>query len=255
MNLRSFFHKIIYLGRYTLPRYDLDKCCRFNEYNEAFRFGNRYIEIEGIKGQHSKLIKAGEKYKKEIASIVEPEREVEEKKYKIWEMWYKIKNICMWISIGLPLLALITFVLRGITNMPERLYTVLLFLSSFVIIAFPAFLVTKTGEVICRVVYNRYVEKIQAKVSSSDSAFSAEVRSIYGMMDTLYLRSLDPTHREMVLMHREQAEHNKQIMRMERERQMRENERLQEERRTRRAQERLLEIAEERERERKGYRR
>lgn len=255
MDLRSFFHKIIYLGRGIIPRCDFDKCRRFNEYNEAFRFANKYIDIGGMKEQRLKIVKAGEKYEKDIEAIVKPKREAEESKYKLWEKWYMAKNICMWITIGLFLLAIFTALLMAIISPPPILYDILLLLSACVIIALPAFLVAKAGECICAGAYNRYVSKIQTEIYARNKFFSEEARSIYEAMDTLYLRSLDPAHREMVLMHREQTEHNKEIMRMEKVRQMKEDERLQEERRTRRAQERLLAIEEERERERKGYRR
>lgn len=71
-------------------------------------------------------------------------------------------------------------------------------------------------------------------------------------IDTLYLRSLDPSHREMVLMRREQAEHNRKQEELEEERVRLENERLREAEKTRKAQEKLLKIEEEREKRYRG---
>ena len=63
----------------------------------------------------------------------------------------------------------------------------------------------------------------------------------------MYLLSLDTTHRELVLLRRLQEAHNQDMLRLEKERQKAEKERLEEQRRAREATEKLLSIEIERE--------
>lgn len=63
----------------------------------------------------------------------------------------------------------------------------------------------------------------------------------------MYLLSLDTTHRELVLLRRQQEAHNQDMLQLEKERQKAEKERLEEQRRAREATEELLSIEIERE--------
>ena len=63
----------------------------------------------------------------------------------------------------------------------------------------------------------------------------------------MYLLSLDTTHRELVLLRRQQEAHNQDMLRLEKERRKAEKERLEEQRRAREATEKLLSIEIERE--------
>lgn len=250
MNSSGFLYKLIRAGRYNI-RYDLNQCGRYNEYNEAVRYASKYKDIKGMKELAYKLRQEANEYQKDIENIVNPKRETEEKRYRQWESWYKIKNVCKWTAISLALLAAITWILRMVTNIPIGYLSLLLII--LLLITLPALLAFKIGESICEAFYNHYVKQIQADVGCRNRSFSEVSKSYYDAMDNLYLRSLEPSHREMVLMHREQEKHNKEMIRLEKERQMKENERLQEERRMRKAQERLLEIEEERERRRNSW--
>lgn len=64
---------------------------------------------------------------------------------------------------------------------------------------------------------------------------TAHEETVDSQRDDLYLASLAPSHREMVLMRREQAEHMKKMERMEQERQRREDELLEEQVKARKA--------------------
>lgn len=253
MSLGDILHKVMIEGRYDI-RYNLDRCYRFNEYNEAISYANRYMDIKGMNELGLNLKQTAEKYKKDIAEIVNPRRETEERKYNQWGIWNRIKDICKWITIGLVSLAVFTKIINIFINIGNMaLEYIFLLCVLFTIVAIPLFLVAKAGEFICRMNYIHYVNPIKEEIDIQNSLFAEESRSIYRAMDNLYLYSLDASHREMVLMHREQIEHNKKMERMEKERQRKEDERLQEQKRARKAQERLLEIEEERERRRNSW--
>ena len=230
-------HKII--------RYDLDRVYRFIEYNEAINYANKYMGVKGVEEQVQNLQKELDIYKKDISAIVEPERKDEELKYNVWEKWFKANKICKWALAGFFLVSIINLIF---------LQNVLDVLWLFVILMIPAFIVTMIGVRIYSKNYSDYMNKLDARIGERNNRFANRARAYYEAIDNLYLNSLDPSHREMVLMRREQAEHNKELIRLKKEQQMRENERLEEERRMRKAQERMLEIEEERERDRKRRR-
>lgn len=232
-------------------RYDLEKCFRFNEYNEASAYGRQNIDIKGVKDQLQSLQEAKDAYIREIKGITAPEREEEAKRFLTWEKWSKAAKCCLWILLGVLGVSIANLFIGGF--LPNFLSNMLYLLWLFVIPALLAFAVTKVGEWLCDKSYNHYVSKIRIKVLIQNSSFADTSKSCYNAIDNLYLRSLDSAHREMVLMRREQAEHNKEMLRLEQQRQEKETQRLEEERRTRKAQERLLEIEEERERRYKGY--
>ncbi len=237
--------------RYNIVRCDLDRCYCFNEYNKTVSCANKNIEVEGVREQLVKLSNEAEIYKNDIKNITEPERETENNKYLIWEKWNKVKNICFSILVCLVGGTIICWILGAIWLPMFSILGLLGIVLSIIMLL--VFIVTKVGELIYGSFYNKYINRIMDKINVRNAIFEYDAHQYYEMIDSLYLQSLDPAHREMILMHREQTEHNKEMKRLEMKRQMTENERLQEQRKTRQTQERLLEIEEERERRLKGY--
>lgn len=253
MSSGGILYKIMVKGRYDI-RYNLDQCYRFNEYNKAISYATKYIDIKGIKELALNLKQTADKYEKDIAKIVNPRRENEERKYNQWKNWNRIKDICKWIAIGLISLAVFSYIINIFINIGNMALEYIFLLSVlFTIVTIPLFFVAKVGEFICRNIYNHFVKSIKEEIDNQNFLFAEESRNTYRAMDNLYLISLDASHREMVLMHREQIEHNKKMEHLEKERQRKEEERLREQKRARKVQERLLEIEEERERRRNSW--
>lgn len=95
--------------------------------------------------------------------------------------------------------------------------------------------------------YKRYIELVSNKLNNLGNGFIRTSIDYYDAIDNLYLLSLDTTHRELVLLRRQQEAHNQDMLRLEKERQKAEKERLEEQRRAREATEKLLSIEIERE--------
>ena len=249
--------------KYSIVRCNLEKLYNFGEYNKTMDYAKKNIEVNGVREQMQKLTAEKTTYVQKMRNITEPEKEKEDKKYHEWESWYKKKNICVWITIGLVIISVINLLLGSF--LPHGLYKLFTLLGMLIIIMLPAYMVMKLGEFICENSYYKYTRPILENISALNIAFAEQSRKYYVSIDDLYLLSLDPAHREMVLMRREQAERHEEMMRMEQERIELEKERIrvekarqaderaareearQEAERSRKAQERLLQIEEERE--------
>lgn len=105
--------------------------------------------------------------------------------------------------------------------------------------------------------YDSMIGSLRETASNAASVYGNTNELLYTKIDDLYLSSLDPAHREVVLMRRDQERHHQETLQAQREH----NEIIeQEQRRARAAQEesaratqRLLDIEEERERRRKQW--
>lgn len=239
-------------------RYDLDRSYQYNEYKKAIAYANEYIHVNGMREQKEKLNNTLKIYNQDIENIIKPERELENNKYLQWEIWNKAKKICMDIMIYFIIGTIIFWILGIVKESVFSLLGLLGFIISVMILF--ATLISKVMESLYASIYRKYINIIIDKINERNVKFEHDAHQYYRVMDNLYLQSLDPMHREMVLMHREQMEYQKEMKslemernRKEEERLRREKEQLEETRKTRRAQERLLAIEEERER-RNGYR-
>lgn len=248
---------------YSIVRYDLDKCYRFKEYNEASAYAQRYMEVKGVKEQYQKLIAEKDSYVQDIKNITESAKENEDKIYNNWGNWYKKKTLCVRITLGLVIITIINIVLGRL--LPSGLHTLMTILSLFLVIMVPATIVMKIEETISEKTYYKYMEPIRSEILIRGNSFAEYAGKCNAAIDDLYLLSLEPAHREMVMMRREQAKQHEEMMRMERERIELEKERIrvekqrqadertaraearEEAKQSRKVQERLLRIEEDRE--------
>lgn len=242
-----------------MTRYDLDKVYRLKEFQETHAYANQNMNIQGVREQLVKLERECVTYVEAVKAITEPERAEEDKRYQRWKKWNKISSICGLGTLVLMVLCIGMLMLILMLGSDMSEITQILFIISWFIIIFLTvlgilvFLVTATGTWVCNKNYTRYIKEIMAKIENTNYIFAQRVHVYYREIDTLYLRSLDPAHREMVLMRREQAEHNRRREEQEAERIRLENAKLNEAARTRRAQERLVQIEEAREKRYRGY--
>lgn len=248
---------------HTIVRFDLDKCYRFKEYNEASTYAQKNIEVKGVKEQYQKLIAEKDSYVQYIKNITEAEKENEDKIYNDWKNWHKRKKLFVSITLGLIIITIFNILFGGF--LPSVLHTVITILGLFLFIMVPAYVVTKIGELIFEKAYYNYIEPIEEKILIRNHSFAEYADKCNTKIDDLYLLSLEPAYREMVLMHRDQTKQHEEKMRMERERIELEKERIriekerqadernaraearEEARQSRKVQERLLQIEEDRE--------
>lgn len=249
--------------KYSIVRCNLERVYNYNEYNKTMNYAKKNIEVNGVREQIQNLTAAKNTYIQKMRNITEPEKEKEDKKYHEWENWYKKKNICVWITIGLIAVSVINLLLGAF--LPDGLHKLFTLSGLLIFIMLPASIVVKLVEFICGNSYYKYTRPILENISVLNIEFTETSRKYYVSIDDLYLLSLDPAHREMVLMRREQTKQHEEMMRMERERIELEKERIrvekarqaderaaraearQEAERSRKAQERLLQIEEDRE--------
>lgn len=242
----------------NFERYDLDKVYFMNEYNEAVAYGNTYININGVKEQLQNLEKERQRYFENVANIVNPEREKEEVKYRQYEKWAKIAKTCKWteilfIAIFIAFMLFYKYLPIGFrTSVLLALFEILLMLYPFILGPI-LFIIAKVIKYGYDRSYKQYIESISNKLGNLGNGFMRASRDCYKEIDNLYLLSLDATHRELVLLRRQQETLAQDMMHLEKERQKAEKERLNEQRKTREATEQLLNIEIERERRRNGW--
>lgn len=95
--------------------------------------------------------------------------------------------------------------------------------------------------------YNSYVHELECEVHQITAKYENFISALKNTIDNLYLNNLDPAHREIVLMRRDQERQHQERMRIE-EKRLRSQQHLEEEQvKARYAQEQLLQIELERE--------
>ena len=229
-----------------LQRYDLDRCYSYGEYNKTINYGKTNGRLEGVNNHITQLNNERKQYEREMRKAIDAEKDNENRKYHFWEKWRKIKFISLGIFVGSIILVFIIYsVFQGLL---ESLLTILDFL--VLLIALILFLIAAIVQVISEKLYSKYANNLREQIYSINKNFDYKSRTCYLAIDDIYLNSLEPAHREMVLMHREQNEHNQKVEKIAEERRRLERENLEENRKIRYTQEKLLEIEKERENER-----
>ena len=107
-----------------------------------------------------------------------------------------------------------------------------------------ATIVLKIYEIILEKKYSSCAKSVMSKSEQVNAKHLDNVKYIRNRIDNLYLNSLDPAHRELVLMRRDQKQQHEQSMYAQRQHQETVEE---EQRKIRYAQEELLKIERERE--------
>lgn len=242
-------------------RYDLDRVCYFEEYNKAYHYGEQNIAIPGVSDWLPRLEAEKDQYIQDITAMVAPEKELERKKYHTYQICLKAKQICIVVTLGLLILNIVATVL-GQALPPTVIYILFKIGESVYPMIFVS-LILLIVDFVFGMLYNSYVRKVSDRLGQRSDRFIEFSRKTYEEIDQLYLCSLEPAHREMVLMNRrlsqelteqrkEMSQYRKDMVRLERERNQVEREHAEEIRQLGKTQGRLLEIEEERERRRMG---
>lgn len=235
------------MEKVVVVRYDLDRVYYLNEYYKAADHAEQNIGIHGIKEQLERLNAEKSSYTQEVSALAEAERDNERHKYEAYQKWADIFKVCRWIFFG----GLIGTVLRIFIG-KYLSYTLASIVAFLLVVALfvggPATIFSFLRRVWYARQYQQYVDGISSRFESMGRSFEQISRDYYRAIDTLYLNSLDPTHRELVLLRRDQAEQSQKLINAEKEQHRLQRELIGEQQRSRAVQQELLNIERERER-------
>lgn len=214
-------------------------------YKKASDFLKKYNYIPEVEEIKTKLNKDYVIYRDEIEKFLNKAlpviEELDKEEHTIWKTVELLKKLVV------PFIAL--FLLSGFLETKDPFRTSILFT------LFKLIIMLGIPSIVIGILYFKIKEKAFYKKRSSILAeYESEARrinsrtawiqSIYDKVDDLYLDTLDPAHREAVLMRREQERQHRELM----DAQQRHNQAmLDEQRRILQAQEEMLQIERERE--------
>ncbi len=248
-------------------RMDLDHHYSNAPYNEAKAYGERNKNINGVQAVMGKIQKARQSYLAEMKQYIEGERSREQASFSQLQKMEQKKQFFKWLCLGSVLALFI------VSEIDAKAHTSVIRLLTFLLgmVVFVAFfasimisLVFKMRENLAQKAYQNYMEEAQAGFNRINGAHNKAMNTLYTEIDNLYLASLDPAYREVILMRRDQERQHREAMQLQKETMRLQKEAMQtqkkhqqaveeEQRRTRQAQEELLAIEKERERRRRGY--
>lgn len=241
-----------------VTRYNLDKVYFMKEYNKTVSYGNQNINLQGVKEQLQELEQAKKIYVDKVKNLVDPEKDTEQTKYQKYEKWSIIERSIKYLEIPLLIAYFICPMLFEL--LPIAFHFSFIFSLTNALLPLVAVFVGPIAFVVAKIMrgryalqYNQYIVAIRDSVNSLGSNFTKTSLKHYDEIDILYLGSLDPAHREVILLRRQQETHNQEILRLEKERQESEKQHLIEQQKTRQATEELLKIEQERERRYRGW--
>lgn len=241
-------------------RIDLDHHYSNTPYNEAKAYGEKNKNIKGVQAVMEKIQTARRNYLAEMKQYIEGEHGREQASFSRLQKMGQKKQFFKWFCLGSVLALFI------VSELDAKAHTSVIRLLTFLLgmVVFVAFfasiiisLVFKMRENLAEKAYQNYMEEVQAGFNRINGAHNKAMNALYTEIDNLYLASLDPAYREVILMRRDQERQHKEAMRLQKEAMQTQTKHQQaieeEQRRTRQAQEELLAIEKERERRRRGY--
>lgn len=230
-----------------------------NIFDDVVQYFNRYSENEDIAEWRDTIVQHMKKYEEEIDAHIGEKRPIIDEKYD------KLKKVSLVRKI-FKILTIVFFVLCVFEGyMPTWIRGELTF---GIMICPIVYCVFKIKEKISEKSYARYLNDAITKARQIDIRYQKIAGDIYNKLDDIYLNSLEPAHREVVLMRRDQERQHQELMQAqfkfqqeqyEKTRQMQQEQQKQwerlaeEQKRTRKAQDELLQIEREKERDRQEH--
>lgn len=221
-------------------------------------YAARYSNLNGVDALIAEIEHNKADYLKQKSSFIKENNPgISEKSKKLTEarnrhsLFSRLWKIAIFLTVAC--LMLINFVGYGVVR------GALNYLTLFAFVSIPVFLIknslTSSKE---RTAFGEYCflsNDLEAKVKALSDPYLARNSDLYNQVDDIYLRSLDPTHRETVMMRRDQERHHQETLQAQKEHNARlaEDQRraLEAQQETARTTQRLLDIEEKREYDRK----
>lgn len=237
-------------------RYDLERVYYLNKYNETAAYANQNIQIQGVRQQLQGLNAEKGSYMREVREFTDSVRSEESKKYQQYEKWSKLAKTCLLAELGIFLIGIAEeYIFKYVPRQLNLLFSLLeLLILVLIFVVIPiAFVVSKILDIAYGKIYADYTQQIAMRVDTAGSDFESLVGVYYDKIDNLYLSSLDPASRELVLLRRQQAEQTRQMVKLAEEQKRIAKQQLAEAKRTSQSTQQLLDIEKERERRRRGW--
>lgn len=222
------------------------------EYKEALQFAQKYQNIAGVPEEIKNLKENHNKYRKNFNDALNQVYDEWNQKHRTWMRVNTAKNLLKRITIGAAVIVVVGFVANGIISwrhmegiletIDELLTALAMELTFWCGVAWLGLCIAEKYS------FNQY-SNAKNKVSNYianqvTDPYLQSIRRNRNKVDNIYLASLSPEHRELVLMRRDQERQHQEAMRQ----QERQNEAIRaEQERARIAQEELLRIERERE--------
>lgn len=251
------------LFRNYMEELDFGSIYHPDNYEDAINTVKVYSNIRGVDQILTRLNDSYNAYTQEIQSIIDNNRGRETVLYKIWSTAEQNRLMSVYIAVISLVVRIVLGIIKGRYQTGYGLYG-LIGIVSFV--HFLCVLVILIG--IIRAVifwlkrknakkkYDNFISEIYSLVYGVESQYFSEIDMLVNKADDLYLNSLDPAHREAILMRREQKEFQEKMITLQRKKY---NQEAEHQRKIEASQRKLLETQEEllrieREREERRYR-
>ncbi len=243
--------------------YNINEWYSPDGFEDALRFANKYQEIIGVEENICQLQDYYDGYKQEMKAFIERENAQAERMKNTYLKMIDRASLLRTISKVSFVVMIVGIVLAAyFSSKPTSSYWISEILSLICCLGILSGFLCGIGAIVYRACYKiygkkyeRHMEILLEEKEFIQAKYYNGVRPIRDEVDRLYLNSLEPSHREIVLMRREQDRYQRQMISMQRQQQETQKEhqrKLEEEQqKTREAQEKLLKI----EQEKNAYRR
>lgn len=192
----------------NLRRTDLNRVYYYGECSKTLAYAEEKMSVDGVLEYLKRLKVEKNNYISDIDSIVNPKKEEEEKRYLSLEKWTKIRQISAWTCI----VGLIFFIIGMIFDLTNNaVIEGIAALCGIILtpVSFLMFVVTKIGEVVCSMIYERFVQDIMRRIQIRENEFIVLCQKYYKEIDDLYLDTLSSAERESLIIQREMNERDK----------------------------------------------
>lgn len=237
----------------TLNKVDVRNFCNISGFEAAIRWAEQYNVTSEISENVTIIQKKKQEYIKEIDILGNRVQPTADEKFEAWKSAEGKKTFCKWLSIGAFAIFLICIYFMNLNSVSSHIVLGILIFLVFLLMVFVlltggiAAIVFKVISYISEKKYNSYICEVSCESKQIAERYEKDVNILQRKIDNLYLNSLEPAHREAVLMRRDQERQHQERMRIEREKLNSQKAMEEEQRRIRQAQEELLFIEQERE--------
>jgi hypothetical protein len=219
---------------------DIYQWYRSHEFENTIQYGKQHRDVEGVDKYLSELQKKRQDYEMEMNALIKTENPSLDDGFRAWSSAEKTKGICIKVGISLFILFFTSIFVKFLD-----ILTVIALLGAF--FGCIAAIVLKIVSLVLKSRYHACFESVSGKAGTINRKYLHEIPAIWNKIDDLYLASLEPTHRETVLMRRDQERQHQENMRMQEKILQSQKIAEEEQKRTRRAQEEALQIERSRE--------